>query len=329
MIRIFFTDADLARFRMATTPNPMWEMLLSLHLLQSPIDPPAFRRWRLPVRRQLSPLMRPLFELAPAQGYSPDFLTPPAGADGLEPGIDGLLSTPRARLRADLRQFARYRRVTNWTRALAEGDADSLRQLADTMRRYHRVALAPYWTDIRAEIEAERSARARALAESGFEGMMASLHPDIRWRPPVLEVHGFTISRDVRLDGRGLQLIPSFFCWRQPILLRDPELPPVLVYPVEHRSGWLETAGSSGPGTGSLGALLGRTRAAVLQAVGAGCTTTELARRVGVSPATASQHASVLRDAGLITTRRHGGSVLHSLHPLGAAILSKPTLDRG
>jgi DNA-binding transcriptional ArsR family regulator len=59
----------------------------------------------------------------------------------------------------------------------------------------------------------------------------------------------------------------------------------------------------------------------VLLEVGGGCTTSELARRVGVSLASASQHASVLREAGLVHTLRQGGAVLHTLTPLGAALL--------
>lgn len=58
--------------------------------------------------------------------------------------------------------------------------------------------------------------------------------------------------------------------------------------------------------------------AAVLRTIADGCSTTELAGRVGISLAAASQHASVLRDAGLITTHRQGSGVLHVLTPLGA-----------
>jgi hypothetical protein len=38
----------------------------------------------------------------------------------------------------------------------------------------------------------------------------------------------------------------------------------------------------------------------------------------------ASQHAAVLRDAGLIVTRRQGGCVLHFLTPVGVALLAGP-----
>ena len=50
-------------------------------------------------------------------------------------------------------------------------------------------------------------------------------------------------------------------------------------------------------------------------------TNVDLASRVGISLAAASQHASVLRGAGLIVTRRQGGAVLHVLTPLGAELL--------
>src|SRR3712207_7714020 len=43
-----------------------------------------------------------------------------------------------------------------------------------------------------------------------------------------------------------------------------------------------------------------------LRAVGAGATTTEIARRLQISAATASHHTGVLRDAGLVASRRHG-----------------------
>ena len=80
-------------------------------------------------------------------------------------------------------------------------------------------------------------------------------------------------------------------------------------------------------GARTLGKLVGQTRSAVLHGVGGGCTTSELARRVGVSLASASQHASVLREAGLVTTRRAGRSVAHRLTARGREMLA-PALVR-
>jgi DNA-binding transcriptional ArsR family regulator len=74
--------------------------------------------------------------------------------------------------------------------------------------------------------------------------------------------------------------------------------------------------------TDALSALLGHNRAAVLLRIADGCTTSELAQRAGISLASASQHATVLLEAGLITTRRDGGAVLHTLTSLGASLLN-------
>ncbi|MFI9626317.1 winged helix-turn-helix domain-containing protein [Streptomyces sp. NPDC052042] len=85
-------------------------------------------------------------------------------------------------------------------------------------------------------------------------------------------------------------------------------------------------------GTGErqpLGTLVGSTRAAVLQALTVSLTTSELARCVGVTPGSASQHASVLRRAGLVSTTRTHTSAIHTLTPLGAALLRAPWLPPG
>ena len=130
-------------------------------------------------------------------------------------------------------------------------------------------------------------------------------------------------DRDLHLGGRGLRLIPSFFCWRAPILLRDSSLPPVLVYPVDHdavAADWL--SGGRGPRAGeALGTLLGRTRAEVLRTVAThGYSTTQVARHTGVSMATASQHLSVLRENGLVATHRLGSLSHHIATPLGRGL---------
>jgi DNA-binding transcriptional ArsR family regulator len=49
----------------------------------------------------------------------------------------------------------------------------------------------------------------------------------------------------------------------------------------------------------------------------------ELAERLSLSPATASRHLSALRDAGLVTGRREGRSVLYARTPLGDALATK------
>ncbi|MYW99404.1 helix-turn-helix domain-containing protein [Streptomyces sp. SID8378] len=55
-----------------------------------------------------------------------------------------------------------------------------------------------------------------------------------------------------------------------------------------------------------------------------GSTTTEIARLLRISPASASEHATVLREAGLIQTARHGNRVLHTSTELGRNLLNSP-----
>ncbi|MGW4032758.1 winged helix-turn-helix domain-containing protein [Streptomyces sp. NPDC004838] len=68
--------------------------------------------------------------------------------------------------------------------------------------------------------------------------------------------------------------------------------------------------------------LLGASRAAVLRGIENGCTTGELARRIGLTPPAASRHATALREADLIASRRWANKVVHVLTPLGAVPLA-------
>lgn len=52
MLRIHFTDRDLARVRVAAAPDPLWETVLAMQKLT--LDGiPAFARWRRRVREGL------------------------------------------------------------------------------------------------------------------------------------------------------------------------------------------------------------------------------------------------------------------------------------
>ncbi|MDX6351834.1 MAG: hypothetical protein QOF84_6624 [Streptomyces sp.] len=319
-LTIHFSSDDFTRVRLAQAPDPMWETLLSMHMLQTSDAPPVFGTWRRRARRQLTSSVREVLRLVPPTGYSPDFLTPAAGEGGLEPGIDALLSTPASRLRRDLLELAAARRrLPPWAAGLAAGDRETVGHLGAVLRGHFGAAVAPHWGRIRGRFAAERAAHARTLAAGDVGGLLGALHPRLVWEPPVLRVTGFPGDRDLHLGGRGMLVLPSFFCWRTPTVLRDPELPVVVVYPMTHDAAAVPDAA----GRRSLEPLLGRTRALILEGVAApdGRTTTELARSAGVSPATASHHTSVLRESGLLVSRRIGGAVLHTLTPLGGALL--------
>lgn len=188
------------------------------------------------------------------------------------------------------------------------------------MRTYHDAVIKPEEEFIQAHIEADRGIRAQALLTGGTDGLLRSLAPAVRWNPPILEVD-YPVDRNVHLGGRGLLLVPSYFNWDKPVTLQDPELQPVLVYSVAHQL--VEIPRTLQGADSPLSALLGRTRALILQSVGPGATTAELASRAHTSPASASRHAAVLREAGMLTTQRQGSAVLHTLTPMGLDLLNR------
>ncbi|MET7708166.1 winged helix-turn-helix domain-containing protein [Micromonospora sp. NPDC005413] len=330
MLKIHFSGEDILRTRVAPAADPVWELVLSLHVLQGRNRDPLTANWRRTVSRGLrqdaaSDQLRLLFALNPPRGYFPDFLTPYASVDGFEAGLDALRRTPAELLHRDLSVLAAENQLPSSAAALARGEVAALHHLAESMEQYRSLAIGPYWSRIQAAVAADRARRARALLDDGVEGLLTSLRPAMRWEGGVLEVRQYPHSRELHLDGRGLLLVPSFFCAATPVALLDPALPPVLVYPVDRLGGLASVDGAGGAPSGaardSLAALLGRTRAAVLQASDEGCTTGEVARQLNISPAAASQHATVLRNAGLLVSHRDRNSVLHTLTPLGRAML--------
>jgi len=90
----------------------------------------------------------------------------------------------------------------------------------------------------------------------------------------------------------------------------------VRVYPVRRGPGRWPPQGAPSASRDTLGSLPGRGRAAVLRAVEGGCTTTELARRTDVTPATAGEHARIPRDAGPLASVHDRDTVPHA-HPTG------------
>jgi len=57
--------------------------------------------------------------------------------------------------------------------------------------------------------------------------------------------------------------------------------------------------------------------------------TSQLARLLGISIASASDHATVLRNAGLIASGRRRNTMVHTLTPLGAGLVSAAEAMRG
>jgi predicted transcriptional regulator len=269
--------------------------------------------------------MAPLTALIPPGCQGVDLCMLTGVAATMEQGVQALMAMPAEHVLTEMEFIDRMHGLPASAWAVAEAGGPARRQLATATQAAYRALVEPYWPRIHACLHTEQVSRDKIMASGGPGRLLASLQDRwIRWRPPVLEVL-VPFHDEVHLGGRGLVLVPSVFVGEMPSLHynpNDPAAPPWLVLPpaddrVDRRRLWDEPR----PRGAALAALVGRNRAAVLSAIAHGCTTTELAGRVGISLAAASQHASVLRNAGLITTRRQGSAVLHVLTPLGAELL--------
>ncbi|MFE7890336.1 ArsR/SmtB family transcription factor [Streptomyces sp. NPDC057412] len=316
MLRIRFGPADLARVTVATAPDVLLETALSVRHLAAPATGPAGRRrelaaWRRTVAPGLPARAGVLTRLVRPGGGLPDFLYQPAARDAGS-AAELAARTPTPDLAADIAELP-GEPASPLTRDLAQGAPAARRRLAEDLTRYHRSTVAPLWPAVLNAAAADRALRSETLLRGGVEALLATLQPGWRWEPPDLLVP-FASSHTVELCGRGLRLVPSYFA-AGALLVYDPAAPTVLVRP-------LPVTDLAVPPDDVLGALLGRTRARVLASLSTPVGTMALAERAAVSPATASEHATVLRASGLITTVRDGSGVLHALTPLGEALLA-------
>ncbi|MEU8813402.1 winged helix-turn-helix domain-containing protein [Actinoplanes sp. NPDC048796] len=321
-LRIHFGVADLSRTQVLGTHDPMWETVCAVHRLQTPLGRHDYTAWRQKLRANLHqagglPAIREfLVPLLPRSAYFPDLLTPAPSAD-LDVTIDRIQRTDVRRLRRELGRLDPPAYARNAVADVAAGRPAALNRLGAALRDFYRLAIEPHLATVSATLAADRARRAAQVLTEGPGNLLHGLGPTVRWDPPVLTVAGYPVDRDLELGGRGLTLVPSYFCWRYPIALADPDLPPVLVHPVQRASGELVR-----PPPGLI-RLLGRTRSAVLQLTWAGATTSELARLTGASLATVSEHATVLRNAGLIASHRHGNMMIHRVTDLGTSLLRR------
>lgn len=301
----------------------MWEIERSLRALQLRDSGAATAPWQAWARLRLPRSAHHLLTLVPPSGPCPDFLSPIEAEPGLESGLERVLSTPRSLLSRDMGQLAERRRLPLWARELGRGSPLVLRALERAMRDYHQAVIQPVHRRLTADLETVVGGLTQTLSRQGLDALLASLHPSIRWNPPVLDVSHELFDQDVHLDGWGLHLVPSFFTPTNAFCVNHTP-PMTVVFPILPIEPW-----RPGPGPGrthaadTLAALLGGRRAMLLRAIAAtdGITTTRLAATAALAPSTVSHHTAALRHAGLITTHRTGTSVRHGTTPLGLDLL--------
>ncbi|WKX72707.1 helix-turn-helix transcriptional regulator [Streptomyces sp. XD-27] len=319
MIRIHFTAADFARVRFASRPAPLQALNTAFMQMSHPHDALLFGRWRQRFLRSLPAAVEPLADLVPA-GEAPAFLD--VFGDTLTEGLDAVRAAPPDRVRAELeRVYARHALpAPPWIRDLHRGDADAWQLLRRAQHAAFETALRPVWPLVQDLHQAEFTRHALAVAEHGIGAALAELVPGARLHEGTWELKA-PLERNITLRGRGVVLVPTFHWTGHPLIADLPDRPLHLTYPA---GPGLPLTPTGADGTAdALAEVLGRTRFETLLLLAEEHTTTGLARRLGVSNATASAHASALRGAGLITTVRTGRSVLHQRTALGSLLVRR------
>lgn len=316
MQTVHMTRADIARTRFATAPIPLLESSLALAARgasgRSGESPSAQLG-----RRQflLVAAARPLLDLTIGP-VGPVFLDPLVS--DIDEGFELVRATPRAVINSELHRVLDRQAapVPTWVRNLADGDREERQIVETSVRACYDQLVGPHLAEYDRAFEQDIASRMHDLRRGGIARVLSNLHPQLTFHDNILTMpHRFDQAK--HLHGQGLELMPSP-SWPGPPMLtwawNDPDRH-LLIYPAAPLA-------TITPGVDAIARLVGSTRAVVLRQLRAPMTTGELATRLGVSVASASQHATVLRDAGLIDSRRSGRTVVHTLTGLGEALLA-------
>jgi DNA-binding transcriptional ArsR family regulator len=325
VITVRLSPEDLSRVRFAF--SPLFETVMSFRVLLDPGRHALHLPWVEQTRGKLADLdLTPLYALVRPDGYIPDFLVPPPTTPlpDFEYEMARLSETPAATVAREVEHLkASGDGVGPDGERLLESyltdPTDTLGRLAESLLSYHEVAVAPHWPRLRVLLEGDVLKRAQALAFGGPEALFDDLHPTVRYRDGLLEVEKPFQIEGVTPGGRGILLVPCAFAWPKLYAIIEAPWQPSLVYALKGVAKlWVSSPSHV---EDALVAALGFGRASVLKGLAIPRTTTELARQLGVSPGTTSEHLSRLRRAGLVEPHRSGRRVFYRLSREGEQLL--------
>ncbi|MEV5571631.1 ArsR family transcriptional regulator [Spirillospora sp. NPDC052269] len=325
MIELGLDVEDLADTRFVI--SPLAEAALSLRIWLLPHYYALQQPWLRSAAAALGDLdIGLLLALVGTYRAVPDFLTarPDDPLPDFAAELERVRRVPPDKIVADVRVALQGRPASDVLAAELDRPARFRDRLAELLAAYWDAVLAPHWPRMRGVLEADLLYRSQRLARGGARLLFADLHPAIRWRAGKLSLDLAYPHTDLRvpITGRGLVLRPAVFL-RTPDHPLGADEPPYVSYPVRGVATVWETGPPVRPGV--LNDLIGRPKATLLACLDGPATTTDLARRLGVTPGAVSQHLAVLRDAGLVTRSRAGRSVLYARTSLGDRLLRQPS----
>jgi DNA-binding transcriptional ArsR family regulator len=310
--------------------SPVWETQAAVQAFGDERARFYHEPWLLAVRTRAARLdLTALLAVLPRRGYVPDFLTPPPRT--CRPGLRDQFAEIRATSPAQVaRELERCRETLDdepYRRRLDSLLTDPERARDQLAARLHEAwagLVAPFWVRIRTLLDRDIEQRSRTLARCGLRRVLDELHPKVRWTMPGLSLADRN-GRTVEVGERGFLLMPSAYLWPHVAAIVEEPWLPTIIYPA---TGIAELWRTPAVPAEALERLLGRTRALILTALDQPLSTTALAALTELSPAGASRHLLVLRDAGLVCAARHGHEVRYRRTELGSALLQPPNCQR-
>jgi DNA-binding transcriptional ArsR family regulator len=317
MIEYQLAGLDLGEVRFAI--SPLNELALSLRTFRDPGRYPMHLRWlQLTAGRRRELDTEIILALTNRELWTPDFLTPRpySPLTSLEEELALVARTPPAVVREDLADLHPDGDLPDVLRGRT---SRVLARIVRALTDYWASCVEPWWPRMRALLEADVGHRGRTGARSGLSAMFADLSPRIRLVGDTLEVH---MHSDVHFRrstaGEGLTLVPTLFT-RDASAPISPEEPPVVMYAARGIGTLWEADRPTSPA--ALDGLIGQVRSRLLVMLEAPASSTELARRLDVTPTAVNQHLRAMRAGGLLTSARHGRSVLYLRSELGDDLL--------
>ena len=324
MTTIHTTADDLVKMRFAY--RPLLEIPLSYKVLICPDFQVPYYRWVDETQRSLHDLELPyLSALVTGHGYIPDFLTPtPSGKQtDIEADFAELLATPDDLIRAGILTLIEEDGDSAIRRFFLAYPREAIVCLVEELRVYWQRTLVHHWSRMIANIEGDMLYRARLLALDGPGALFGDLHSTVNLDRNKIEIQSSCQRKhkefELSLNGEGLQLVPLIFRGCGRMYQVAPGWQPMLAYGIRTAGLWYQRQAASDQ---SLELALGAGRARVLRALSTPATTGEVAYRLRISAAAASQHLSRLNKAGLSQPRRSGKRVYYQLTERGQKLIT-------
>jgi DNA-binding transcriptional ArsR family regulator len=335
--------------RISFTYSPLFEAVLSLHVLAEPKHHPLQHGY-VRAMRKLSPALKReitahafLYRGTIADCFLPtdapqyaDFETElqrlrtlPVNVLAYElsrPLYDWGGKRPR---RARLDDEEVRRTIVGGARVLGRGGERVARTLLEDPRSVAESAsrlLEAYWEAAFAqEWERVEPLLAAAVEEAGRDIARIGLYPFLRTLAPQLRIDGLAaefgidVPHDHVVDvstRRRLALVPSWFVWPHVLVNCDEPWPLSLAYGAPAVRGEARRRLPPEELRGLLSSLADGTRLTALRLIAERPRSTqELAPLVGLTEAGLSKHLRVMHEAGVLNRRREGYYVLYSLVP--------------